>query len=115
MVADPSLVSALTRALTGRAVPLSGSGSLPEQLAEAGFDAVTLQGLREQRQEARLPWPFEVPLEERRAIGFARFDAALATLRQETSLTGLRPTRPASRALNTDERRLVADRPPHWG
>ena len=85
-----------------------------EELASLGFDADRLRDIRRSRQEARLPWPHPVPIELRREIGFARYDAALAEARELLGLTGLEPSRPARRRLSRDEERLVADRPPHW-
>ncbi|QXT63402.1 hypothetical protein [Tessaracoccus palaemonis] len=114
-VPDPKLASALARALTGQQIELSGEVPVAEALARVGFDADALGAVRRERQHAREPWPFEVPIEDLRAIGFARFDAALAALRRELGLTGLAPATPAHRRLNRDEQRLVADRPPHWG
>ncbi|MBB1511832.1 hypothetical protein H5399_04335 [Tessaracoccus sp. MC1627] len=111
---DRDLSAALGLALTGERLPLSSPSSLPEELARLGFDAGRLAALRTQRQEACEPWPFPVPLEERRALGFARFDAALAEARRELGLTGLTPSAPASRPLDRHEQRLADDRPPHW-
>ncbi|WGT46755.1 hypothetical protein [Tessaracoccus lacteus] len=112
---DTKLASALARALTGQQIELTLEVPVAEALARAGFDAVALGALRRERQHARQPWPFEVPIADLRAVGFARFDAALAALRRDLGLTGLEPATPAHRRLNRDEQRLVADRPPHWG
>ncbi|WP_297741775.1 hypothetical protein, partial [uncultured Tessaracoccus sp.] len=48
-------------------------------------------------------------------VGFAAFHAKLMHLRECLGLTGLQPTATAQRPWNADERRLAADRPPHWG
>jgi len=112
---DARLASALARALTGQPIELTGELPVAEELARIGFDGATLGDLRRERQYAREPWPFEVPITDLRAVGFARFDAALAALRRDLGLTGLEPATPAHRRLNRDEQRLVADRPPHWG
>ncbi|NHB84452.1 hypothetical protein G7085_07090 [Tessaracoccus sp. HDW20] len=89
--------------------------SLPDDLAAAGYDADRLAGIRHAAQEGQRPWPFAVPLEERRALGFARFDAALAEARRVLGLDGLNRHLQARRPLDRDEQRLSADRPPHWG
>ena len=111
---DP-LAVALGRALTGRSLPLLSSAELAGELAALGFGPLALQELRAERQAAKQPWPFPVPLDERRALGFARFDAALAEARAQLGLTGLTASLPSDRPLDRDERRLAADRPPHWG
>ena len=111
---DPSLASALALALTGRHLELDSHEGLPGELAKHGFSQTELTRLRAQRQAAQLPWPYPVPLEVLRAVGFARFDAALLQAREALGLNGLHPARPARRALTRDEERLAADRPPHW-
>ncbi|WP_432558520.1 hypothetical protein [Granulicoccus sp. GXG6511] len=56
-----------------------------------------------------------VPVEQVRALGAARFAAVVADLRARV-LAGSAEVRSVSgRSLNIDERRLVAERPPHWG
>lgn len=103
-------------ALTGERlavdVPLE---ELPRVLAEAGWDEAALVRLRQERQRDALPWPFEVPGELLARVGFAQFAAGLAQLRAVLGVDGLVPAQPVSRPLNADERRLSADRPPHWG
>lgn len=112
---DSELAEALGQALTGELLPLDDPAALAGQLAAAGFSPARLQALRAQRQAAKAPWPFPVPLERRRELGFARFDAALAEARASLGLAGLNPAAQAVRGLNRDELRLAADRPPHWG
>lgn len=113
MKADP-LAVALARALTGQELPVSSVAALPDELAARGFGPEQLAFLRRQAQEDERPWPFWVPLELRREVGFARFDAALAQARGRFGLTGLIDARPAERPLNREEQRLAEDRPPHW-
>ena len=108
---DEALARALGLALTGQELKLRSPRALAGELAGLGYGP---DALRAERQEHREPWPYPVPLEVRRALGFARFDAALAEARRVLGLTGLTPSAPARRPLNTDERRLVQDRPPHW-
>ena len=98
----------LARALTGRTLPVSGDA--------AGLPAELLAALRQEQMNKRLPWPFPVDLEARRELGFARFDALLAEVRKQMGLAGTSSRGQALvRPLNADERRLLADRPPHWG
>lgn len=110
---DP-LAGALALALAGEELAVGSVESLAEDLAAQGYPAERLATLRHEAQEAERPWPFAVPLEVRRQVGFARFDAALARARAELGLTGLIAAKPAERALTRDEERLLADRPPHW-
>lgn len=88
--------------------------ALPAELAALGYPAERLAELRRTAQEAEQPWPFVVPLEVRRELGFARFDAALTEARRALGLTGLVSALSAQRPLNRDEQRLAQDRPPHW-
>ena len=107
----------LARALTGEVLPVTGDAAgLVAELAGLGWDVERLAALREERMRRRLPWPFPVDLEVRRELGFARFDALLAWVRKELGLAGTRSRAQAPvRPLSADERRLLADRPPHWG
>ncbi|MHA6524076.1 hypothetical protein [Tessaracoccus sp. G1721] len=111
---DAALARAIGLALTGRELELSSPLALSAELAGLGYSPEVLATVRAERQERREPWPFPVPLEARRALGFARFDAALAEARRALGLTGLTPSASARRPLDPDERRLVQDRPPHW-
>lgn len=111
---DARLAAGVGLALTGQRLELASTAGLPEELAALGFDGATLGGIRAGRQQQRQPWPFPLPLEERRRLGFARFDAALAEARARLGLTGLAPAARPVRPLNRDELRLEADRPPHW-
>lgn len=103
-------------ALTGQSLvtdaPLE---ELPRLLQRSGWTREAIASVRVQRQEAGEPWPFAVPDQSIRAVGFAQFTAGLAQLRSELGVDGLVETKPADRPLNADERRLSADRPPHWG
>ncbi len=115
MATDAELASALALALTGVRLAPTGVASLAVDLAAAGVGVERLAQIRAQTQAVQGPWPFPVPLDERRALGFARFDAALDAARAELGLDGLNATLTARRPLNRDEQRLSADRPPHWG
>ncbi|HJE50905.1 MAG TPA: hypothetical protein K8V15_02825 [Tessaracoccus flavescens] len=112
---DSLLASALGLALTGEELPLTDPDALNDELTAAGYPADRLQEIRRTAQAEQSVWPFRVPVETLRAIGFARFDAALADARRSLGLDGLVPATPAQRPLNRDEQRLAADRPPHWG
>ena len=107
----------LARALTGETLPVTCDATgLATELTRLGWDVRRLAALREERMRQRLPWPFPIDLEVRGELGFARFDALLARVRNELGLAGTRSRAQAPvRPPNADERRLLADRPPHWG
>lgn len=107
----------LGRALTGEELPLEASdlAALSAELVALGWDHARLADLRRQRQATRQSWPFSVPLEARRELGFARFDARLTQLRELVGLSGQERALQSNRAWGDAERRLAADRPPHWG
>ncbi len=115
---EPDAVAVeLGRALTGEELPLTAADSegVVHQLAGLGWDANRLASLRRQRQDAGEPWPFPTRMDVVAHVGFAAFHAKLMHLRECLGLTGLQPTATAQRPWNADERRLAADRPPHWG
>lgn len=107
----------LGRVLTGEELPLIAADAegIAGQLAKLGWDANRLASLRQQRQDAGEPWPFAAHADAVAHVGFATFHAQLMQLRTHLGLTGLQPTATAYRPWNADERRLAADRPPHWG
>lgn len=107
----------LGRALTGEELPLRASkpDALAAELVSLGWDSVRLKDLRRQRQVTKQPWPFPVAIEVRRELGFARFDAALTHLRELLGLSGQSHALQSNGAWGEVERRLAADRPPHWG
>lgn len=115
MATEPQLHRALAFALTGERLPVTGGAPIVEELAEHGYDAARLLDMRTEAQQRQAPWPFPVPIEELRALGFARFDAALAETRRALGLDGLAARPQARRPLDRDEQRLSSDRPPHWG
>lgn len=107
----------LGRALTGEELPLTAADveGIASQLDGLGWNANRLASVRQQRQDAGEPWPFPVHTDAVARVGFAAFHAQLMHLRAQLGLTGLQPTATTQRPWNTDEQRLAADRPPHWG
>jgi hypothetical protein len=65
---------------------------------------------------ARGPWPHPVPADLRHGLGPAQLAAAWRAVLTELGplTTNARPV-VADRALTADDRRLLADRPPHHG
>jgi hypothetical protein len=109
--------SCLAQALTGSAPTLpaaQSSSDLLQALAALGW---TKSAIRDRAQSAWAegrPWPLPLP-EASARFGAARWQAALAELRQELDLSvTVVPPRPR-RPLTADERRLLAERPPHYG
>ena len=114
---QPRWHAALAYALLGppaRDLAESGVPQLDRLLADLGGVAV----VRAQVLAARAagPWPYEVPAELRRGLGAAQYAAAWRAVLGELGplTTNARPV-VADRALTADERRLLADRPPHHG
>jgi len=117
---DAALLAAVAEALTGQRPFAGAAAGSPQEavevLADLGFDAVRLQQVRRLRQEASEPWPFEVDRELLRRVGFARFGAVLARVRQLTGTDGLVPTvHEGPRVIGPAEQRLLAEVPPHHG
>ncbi|HOB05336.1 MAG TPA: hypothetical protein PKM36_08725 [Propionibacteriaceae bacterium] len=105
-------------ALVGEEVPVGAveaGESFLAALAAVGWSADTLQRHADDRRSAELPWPHPVPVDWLRSYGAARWSAVLADLVSRLQLdvapTAVRATRP----LSPDERRLLADVPPHHG
>ncbi|WP_425308251.1 hypothetical protein AADG42_05665 [Ammonicoccus fulvus] len=111
MTARPGWHTALGFALTGEWLELPPA-ELPDpetllaQLADAGWSGERLAEAARQSHQ--------VPADVVATLGAAQFWAVLVDLRRRVGATGeVRP--PAmTRPLTADERRLAADRPPHW-
>lgn len=114
----PRWHAALAYALLGppvRDLPEPGTPRIADLLdALGGRDRVRAHAV-EARAGAET-WPYEIPAELREGLGAAQYAAAWTAL--TTALGPLTANaRPVltDRALTADERRLVADRPPHHG
>lgn len=109
----PGWQSALAYALTGEWLPIPESGEPNADVLVAELERIGWTGPRlveAARQPRCLPdgWV--------RTLGPARYAAVLADLRVRLGVSGVPVRAPgAARPLNPEERRLVADRPPHWG
>jgi hypothetical protein len=65
-------------------------------------------------QESGRPWPHPIPDALRAGLGAAQLYAALGRAREELGVAVLDPRAPSGRTvLTADERRLLADVPPH--
>jgi hypothetical protein len=110
---DPDWAAALARALTGEAVAVPESADVLAELAAVGWDRPRLARHAEATWSAGEPWPHPDPA-ALKAFGAARWSAALADCRRRLGLeTTPMPPSPRTR-LDADERRLLADKPPHW-
>ncbi|MDR1808450.1 MAG: hypothetical protein LBR33_11165 [Propionibacteriaceae bacterium] len=117
MTAAESWAGALARALTGQAldVPADAAGdgaAFLVTLAGLGWDGAALAAHAEAAWAAGDPWPHPDP-EAAHRFGPARWHAALAGLTHRLGLDTV--TQPPSHrtTLTADERRLMADKPPH--
>lgn len=116
-----SWFAALGQALIGRPLPERSAGApevseVVDALAEAGYDRERLAAFVAQRQATGQPWPFPVRADQRPGIGAAQFMSVLRAVTDALEVHTWRSAQPSSGATPTAaDRRLMADRPPHWG
>ena len=113
----PRWHTALAYALLGppiRELAESGVPRVAQLLADLGGPAAVRAQVIDAREAG--PWPYEVPAELRAGLGAAQYAAAWRALVDALGplTTNARPV-VTDRALTADERRLIADRPPHHG
>lgn len=99
-------------ALTGEHHPRS-PGRLVDRLEACGWTRSRLSSFVAGRIAAGQPWPVPVPgdlVED----GYARLSAEITDARTELGLLGITARPAPARPLTVEERRLVAERPPHW-
>lgn len=108
--------TALAWALVGERLELGvrerpDIGVLLAELAERGYDRDRVAAIARDAST----WPFPVPDADRAGLGPAQLSAAVRAARQALGLEALE-VRPRSgrTALDGDERRLLADVPPHY-
>ncbi len=117
---SPAWHRALGLALTGADLDLGvqdapDAARLVAQLAERGWNAERIGELARGRAVSGKPWPFQIPDAARSGLGAAQLHAALLAARTALGLDVLDPRPPARpRGLTADERRLLADVPPHY-
>ncbi|MFW6597398.1 hypothetical protein ACQBAU_04235 [Propionibacteriaceae bacterium Y2011] len=98
-----------------------GSPDVAELLRS--LDRTAVADARARAAAADEPWPYALPSELATGIGWARYGATLQRVRDALALdTTIVPAgagdddRSAGRRHpSAEERRLLADRPPHWG
>lgn len=109
-----ALGPALAQALVGEQLPIDPGDPLAG-LASAGWDRDALHRHADRVRSAGGVWPHPVAEELRLRVGSARLLAAVQAAQTALGLLGT-PARPAAaRPLTADERRLLADVPPHHG
>jgi hypothetical protein len=90
------------------------TGQLAARLAEHGWPADRIREHALAVRAADQPWPHPVDAVIVASLGAARFYAALTDLRKQLGVWVLETQAPSPRReLNADERRLLAEVPPH--
>lgn len=109
---------AIAAALTGADLDLGvqDSPDVDALVAALSADGWPPERVREHAFTASGPWPHPVPDAVRAGLGMAQLHAAVRQARAAYGLESL-DVRPPSRRthLDADERRLLADKPPHHG
>lgn len=112
---------ALAFAVTGERLEVSEPdaprpAALVADLAALGWDADTVAEHALAAIADGRPWPHPVPDDLREGLGAAQLHAALGGVRAGLGLDVLERRPPSRRTrLDADERRLMADVPPHFG
>lgn len=112
---------AIAFALTGEELDLGDQAApdlagLAAALAGHGWDAGALAAHARATVAVGAPWPHPIPDALRSGLGAAQLYAAIGGARVRYGLEVLTVLPPSQRtALDADERRLMADVPPHFG
>ena len=112
--------AALAWALTGEPMDLGVQDApdvdeLAGRLAARGWGAERVAAHAREASVADA-WPHPIPDALRSGLGAAQLHAAIGRAREHYGLTVLTVLPPSRRtSLDADERRLLADRPPHYG
>ena len=93
----------------------AATGDVLATLERAGWDAAAVRGHAADRRAAGQPWPHPVPVTWLREYGPARWAATVADLVRRLELEADTAAPSPRRPLSSDERRLLADVPPHHG
>lgn len=118
---SPGWHRALAFALTGERLDIAEQDAprpagLVAELSALGWDAEALAAHALAALARQEPWPHPVPADLRAGLGAAQLHAALGSVRAALGLEVLERRAPSNRTrLDADERRLVADVPPHFG
>jgi hypothetical protein len=114
---DDLVASRLGHAIVGVDVDLPPVGSPAEllaALATADWDLDRIRTHAAERRRQGEPWPHPVPLAWLREYGAARWAATIGDVVTRIG-TQTSTAERSERPLSTDERRLLAEVPPHHG
>lgn len=111
--------SLLAFALTGENLPLTGDiGAADRFLARldsAGWPARRIRDQAHSRWDEDAAWPYPLAPGRLHGIGAAQWYAALTRVRRQLGLDVVRQPPSQRTELTAEERRLLADVPPHHG
>lgn len=112
---------AIAYALVGEHLPLGDRPApvpavLVGELESLGWSSAAIGRRAREAAAHQRPWPFPVPDAVASGLGAAQLYAAVGQVRAALGLEVLEVLPPSTRTtLSADERRLLADRPPHYG
>lgn len=113
---DPDVAAAVSVALTGQPDAVApGASDLRTALAASGWDAERLGAHADAVMAAGGVWPHPVPPALRAVVGSARLAAVLQAVQLELGRFGRTAAPARAHPPTADERRLLADVPPHHG
>jgi len=114
-----SISSLLAYALTGEDLPMrdtdGSTGDFLAALEEAGWSPDRVRRCASQAWEQQTSWPHPLPSHSLDSVGAARWYAALTEVRAVLGLDAVRLPPSRRTVLTQEERRLMADLPPHHG
>ncbi len=112
-------ISILAQALTGDQVEVANDcdsvDQVLAQLSQAGWPADRIRSHAQACWADEQPWPHPVSANRLAGVGAAQWYAWLGQARLALRLDAVRQPPSQRTALTSEERRLMADRPPHHG
>lgn len=94
--------------------PRPDASALAAELVAAGWTPARIADHARAEVDAERPWPHPIPDALRAGLSAAQLHAAIGRVRDEFDLAVLDRRPPSARTvLTADERRLMADVPPH--
>jgi len=115
-ISSPSL---LAYALTGEDLPIRATdGSIEDFLSAleaAGWPPDRVRSFANDSWDHEAPWPRPLPAHSLDSVGAAQWYATLTSARAALGLDVVRFPPSRRTTLTSDEQRLLADLPPHYG